>query len=389
MSFNRKLRSLIRCLFALERVPFYSLPRICIFSLVSIYLYLSTHSKTNTNQFHPKNHETNHETVQYFAEKLKVNLPTPARIKINSVIIRGERHSGTSFLRSIIGKNCPEMTFEMKCEDYRGDLVKNCDGTAFTKGQKILLSNQTDPWLHNLTIDEKYGWKHSILSNETVLDRGDLMIVIFRNYSSWLPKMRQKTYEHVSPKNNLPMSSFLRSEWKNPLTRSDHSHKDSDWYMLDTQHWKNVFEMRNSKYTNWLEYTKLHPFSSTTVKYEDMAANSTIFLMNLLKKFDMPCKPVSEWDPVNCHAKYGNCEDLNRERSLDHGVSSCLNDKCPVYDFKTKKMEFIDSKVFNIEERQRKLKVVKYVDREYEWQQTDWDFALSNLDKNLEKKIGY
>ena len=57
-----------------------------------------------------------------------------------SIVIRGERHSGTGFLRTIINKNCPEMTSKIKCEDYRGAWVKNCNGTAYTKGQKRKIS---------------------------------------------------------------------------------------------------------------------------------------------------------------------------------------------------------------------------------------------------------
>ena len=358
-------------------IQFYSLVKICVFSsFISIYFYWHiTQPTTDKSKLHPKNHEN----TSYFADKNNNDLPPLNRIKINSVIIRGERHSGTGFLRTIINKNCPEMTSKIKCEDYRGDWVKNCNGTAFTKGQKNGLSNQTDPWLHNLGINDKYDWKHSILKPETVLDPEDLMIVIFRNYSTWLPKMRETPYEEQIPVENLPMQAFLRSEWKNPLTRTDHSRKDPGYYMLDSQHWKNVFEMRTTKYTNWLEYTKRHPLSSIAVKYENMAANSTDFLKSLLKKYDMPCKPVSEWDPVECHAKWGKC--VGNKHA---GVSGCLNNKCPVYQVETKTMAFIDSKYLL-----NQFKVIKYADEEYEWKQLDWDFVLANLDTDLERKIGY
>ena len=182
-----------------------------------------------------------HDHMHRFAEKLKNDSHiggkplssgrSSKRLKINSITIRGERHSGTGFLRVIIGKNCPEMTFKIKCEDYRGRSAKNCNGNLFTKGHEIGLSNQTDPWLHNLNIDEKYDWKHSVLKQNTVLDPEDLMIVIFRNYSTWLPKMRDVTYVDV-PGDRIPMHDFLRSEWKNPLSgsRTDHSQTDPAYY---------------------------------------------------------------------------------------------------------------------------------------------------------------
>ena len=102
MGITRKLRCVVRFVVKFAKMPFHSLTRICIFGLISIYFYFhSTHSKTNTNEFHRKNHEN----IHYFAEKLKIDLPPPKRLKINSIIIRGERHSGTGFLRSIIGKH--------------------------------------------------------------------------------------------------------------------------------------------------------------------------------------------------------------------------------------------------------------------------------------------
>ena len=112
-----------------------------------------------------------------------------------------------------------------------------------------------------------------------------------------------------------------------------------------------------------------------------MAANSTIFLKNLLKKYDMPCKPVSEWDEIDCHAKFSKCL-----KAKSRTVSGCLNDKCLAYDIETKKMTFVDSKDFIKEDTGEK---VKYVDKEWRWNKTDWDFVLANLDRNLERKLGY
>jgi hypothetical protein len=37
-----------------------------------------------------------------------------------------------------------DMTYKIKFEDYRGSLVKTCNVNAFTKGQKIRISNQTE-----------------------------------------------------------------------------------------------------------------------------------------------------------------------------------------------------------------------------------------------------
>ena len=105
------------------------------------------------------------------------------------------------------------------------------------------------------------------------------------------------------------MHDFLRTEWKPELERLDRTRKRPDYYLLDTQHWKDIFEMRKSKYSNWLAYTKVHPLSSFSVNYETLVLNSLSVLGKLLEKYDMTCKPVDEWDPINCHAKYGKCLD--------------------------------------------------------------------------------
>lgn len=264
-----------------------------------------------------------------------INLPPPPkRLKIRGITIRGERHSGTGFLRQLITRNCPEMTSEITCEEYRGDLDKSCE--------------KRSPWLQNLDIDEKYGWKHSVLNSEKILDPEDLLIVVFRNYTTWLPKMRKETYERV-PKKNIPMHDFLRSNW---LPDFKPAGKESD-KMLDTQQWQNVFQMRTTKYSKWLEYTRMYPLSSLSVKYEELASNSTQFLKSLLDEYDMPCKPFDEWDPVNCHAKYGRC--LGR----------------------------------TVGEKKMVTGGGKYTDEDYNWKSEDWEFAFANLDKDLERKIGY
>ena len=142
--------------------------------------------------------------------------------------------------------------------------------------------------------------------------------------------------------NNLTMHDFLKTEWKPKLDRLDHIRADPAYYMLDTQHWKDIFEMRKEKYSNWLEYTKVHPLSSLSVNYENLVSDSLLFLKQLSQEYDMPCKPVDEWDPISCHAKWGRC---------------------------------LDEK--------------KYVEEEYPWYQKDWEYLLENLDKDLEKKLGY
>ena len=128
--------------------------------------------------------------------------PPPARIKIKGITIRGERHTGTGFLRALIIKNCPEMTFRIECTEFRGDLFtydlrKNC------------ANDEVDPWLHNMIIDEKYGWRHSKIDTGKFMDPEDLMVVIFRKASSWIPKMQKLTYSASPEVIFMPKNAIL------------------------------------------------------------------------------------------------------------------------------------------------------------------------------------
>ena len=98
---------------------------------------------------------------------LKIN-STFLRPKFKLITIRSERHSGSSWLRLMINRNCPNLTFHL-------------------------------PHKWPLDADGKYGWKHGLLNSNFQLESEDFMIFLFRNWTSWLHKMRQNTYEKIPP----------------------------------------------------------------------------------------------------------------------------------------------------------------------------------------------
>ena len=49
-----------------------------------------------------------------------IQLPKPAKLmKIKGITIRGERHSGTGYLRTILKANCPNLTFTVLVRPFK------------------------------------------------------------------------------------------------------------------------------------------------------------------------------------------------------------------------------------------------------------------------------
>ena len=232
--------------------------------------------------------------------------------KIKLVSIRGERHSGTGWLRQMLSENCPHLQWKIK----RGNKYIDADG--------------------------KYGWKHAIL-NEPI-ESDDLMIFVFRNIGTWIPRMRLNTYEK-QPKNHLTMARFLNEAWEPNLT-------------FDTRNWKNIFEMRNVKYASWIEYLEKYPNNTVGVKYEDLIDDSPSFFHQLINKYGVPC--YDNFKQRDCYSKHGKC-------------------------VKTKKFELKNGR-----SKASKISVDKqFKESSWKWKKSDWKTVLKNIDIELEAKIGY
>jgi len=171
--------------------------------------------------------------------------------------IRGERHSGTGWLRQLLQRN-------IKNSQYKLD--------------------------NNLDMEAKYGWKHAEIDPN--LDTGcDVILFIFRDYKTWIPRMRLNTYERTPP-SNVEMQDFLRSEWKNE----------------NKPYWKNIFEMRTSKYKNWLSYNEKHS-RTEHIRYEDLIVDGgEKFITQLCEKYKISCKvPFSR---INHKVKHNQISNL-------------------------------------------------------------------------------
>ena len=224
----------------------------------------------------------------------------------NLIAIKGERHSGTNWLRQLIKSNCPEVVFELEKE------WKNVTKTIIGKDKKPFKITKIEE-VTTLDADGKYGWKHGLLNSNfsQQIEEQDLVIILFRNWTSWLPKMRLENYQiHKIPKNGLNWNSFLDAEFPPADNPSYNSH-----FQPLEQKYSNAIAMRNAKYKNWLSLSKdsnktnrnlKQPSEILYVRYEDLLDEKfaeEFFTKTLRLDYNLDC--YDNYLPHNGYAKYG------------------------------------------------------------------------------------
>ena len=156
------------------------------------------------------------------------------------LVIRGERHTGTHWLKKIVDSN-------------------------------------TSP-RHLRVIDHvasPYGWKHGFLPPKgwgVSLPSDAILLVITRDIFTWLPKMYKDSYDpHMNSKRNLRFSDFIRAEYGTACDDSVIPKKfQSEWgcgepkikARLNTklqaespaviESAENIIQIRTQKYKQWL-----------------------------------------------------------------------------------------------------------------------------------------
>jgi len=155
------------------------------------------------------NHHHQNKT-KLFARKFENHIKQCSRPQdmapITEIIIKGERHHGTNFARSVVLENVlPSIT---------------CDR------------------------DPKCGWKHGLLVPPRAnLKKNELLLVITRDIFSWLPKMHRQSYCFNEEK-SLSFSDFIRSDY------ACQPNKKKNFTETAT----NIVRIRSRKYKNWLTH---------------------------------------------------------------------------------------------------------------------------------------
>lgn len=163
-------------------------------------------------------------------DKAKLILQTDKNICM-PISIRGERHSGTNLLRSVISQRC-------KCSPWKINATHDMDGI--------------------------FGWKHGTFNIHQKCYRNHLFIIVYRRADSWIQHMARDTFEAKYYKNGIPMnaSSMIR-----PLLSEEFP-----------PNYKNALHMRTTKYQNWHNYALKCPSNVVEITYESFVKNNNILL---------------------------------------------------------------------------------------------------------------
>lgn len=171
--------------------------------------------------------------------------------------IRGERHSGTNWVRAMLEANCPSL------------------------GHRLSAS---------LDSDGAYGWKHGPSPRNWSPDSKDAMIVLVRSAASWVPKMKRVAY-------NPDLDRYRKDSLAHYMLRSfvDNYSK---------ARFKSVVELRSSKYRDYGNLASRCKTNVFAVRYEDLVQSGATFLFKALARHISACLRAT-FQPVEKYTKFG------------------------------------------------------------------------------------
>jgi len=172
-----------------------------------------------------------------------------------AISIRGERHCGTGWVRIMTTQNCAQVRHF---------------------------------WSPKLDSDGLYGWKHDFIPSSLSSKSRDVMIVVFRNAASWVPKMLKASYS--APIEQLPrnLAAFLAKAFD----EQGHS-------------FTNLLDLRSQKYKQYLHAATTHD-NVVAVRYEDLLVEPRYLFRHLSTELGLPCAHSQRaFSFVRGYAKFG------------------------------------------------------------------------------------
>ena len=277
------------------------------------------------------------------------------------IIIKGERHSGTNWIRSMLQHNVKE-------------------------GIEVSQESMELGWKHGFLPPN--GWGRPLTEN-------DLLLVITRDIFTWLPKMAKQAYDDgMDKKRQLGFSRFIRTDYSalcHPQRKEMMGKPQSDYQMkfctalsiegtnsIDHEEdniaetAENLIQIRTQKYKQWLS-EDLH-------RDTFVGSKETILQNRIHLRLESITEPEVLDNELDSKARVNS----RQERAV--GVQ--LLDHCvPMYeDFQevtehTSWRVYQSANKFNSEEEQELL-LNRYT-------KEDLRFVLSQLDMEFERKLGY
>jgi len=302
------------------------------------------------------------------------------------IIIKGERHTGTNLMRSILQHNAKE---------------------GITVAQESL----------------DIGWKHGFLPPQgwgRPLAADDLLLVVTRDVFTWLPKIFRESYDEIMKKKSRKgFSNFIRTEYGamcQPLQNKSHPHLSNYQKKFCSarreHHWwdvfqnydnydkvvgetaENVIQIRTQKYKQWLSenpapeafhgskeqflQNRIHVRLESYTIDNDGLTNSAKDPQERVIGRQLIDHCVHLYDDFREVAGYTKWQGFVQPNKRKLGVK---NMPLAVREEMADKEEMKNSKSFDTEKE--KQMVLKRYSKE------DLRFVLSQLDMEFERKLGY
>ena len=292
--------------------------------------------------------------------------------RTGEIIIKGERHSGTNWITSIIDKN------------LRGGKRKNFIGTD----------------------SPRHGWKHGLYPPIGVgqpFSRDEVRVVVTRDAFVWLAKMKEDVYEPMfDPMRNQSFSDFIRSEYVSICFPENHKkcrkHNGGRTYhdtrrvyreggklnvrydpvpknVTPFERADNLVQARTMKYKQWLNIDE--PDNRTYIGSRDEFVDNTLHV-----RFEsiVPLYESSNGNSTSRELQNKFIGEPLRKRCIRIADEDTFEERVKYTKFNPKTDKKLKPKFDTFKERKKMLAL---------YSKEDLRFVLSQLDLDFERSIGY
>lgn len=165
---------------------------------------------------------------------------------------------------------------------------ERCSGTNYVAA--LLRRN-----LPQLTVTDRYGWKHGFTDRVTDAAPGCLFVVVHRDAFDWVRSLCRQPWHAAAPLRDRPLGEFVREPWWCEWGRDMQLPPDDPRRGTEMVHerdpatgerFANALLLRTAKYRDWatLPGRVRHVLA---VRYEDAAAEPRRFVRDVARRFGL------------------------------------------------------------------------------------------------------
>ena len=263
--------------------------------------------------------------------------------KTGEIVLKGERHSGTNWIRKIILQNI--------------------------QGENTIVRDS-----------KHFGWKHGFLPPVGCcepLSENEILVIVTRDVFTWLPKMMNETYDPImNGKRGEGFSSFIRAEYANvcqpadPMFCKKYKKKASPYETAD-----NLVQIRTQKYKQWLSDD---PANATYSGSKDSFLKNRIHLR------------LESVESLSTDQRIDDNNDISAKELQRRLIGDPLWDRCVLMADSFR--EVTSHTTWNGNQKKDKSKIDPLQEKKKMlemYSKEDLRFVLSQLDLAFEKRLGY